>query len=316
MASDKEENLGQTSRGLHWEYQQSWYLLSILTFWFYWLPLVYTGLRVMDFRWIFWGVMYGSPVFISQLIDPGRFGAEVFFNRAIYAALAVGSIHAFMARGEFLERLAAIADERDALREQTRLKKELAQAPCAEEGQPAGAPAEPVVARRTLFDVNAMGERDFAMLPDMGPERARQAIALRESLGAFDSFDHFAAKMGLSDKTRSRLRPLFAETVVATTDMLSAELRVLPDGTRVLEINLASVDALASLPGIGRELARKAVMLREADGPFASGEDFRYRLGLSMDTLVPLLPLISTQRTPEKQAAGARVKPSGRIMDV
>ena len=88
-----------------------------------------------------------------------------------------------------------------------------------------------------------------------------------------------------------------------------------PDGTRVLELNLASADAIATLPGLDWELAKKAVQLRESGGPYTSTEDFRYRLGLSMDQLVPLHPLVSTHRVPMTRSTPG-VKPSGRIVDV
>jgi DNA uptake protein ComE-like DNA-binding protein len=173
---------------------------------------------------------------------------------------------------------------------------------------------EPVVSKRMLFDPDTMTERDFAMLPDMGPTLARQAVALREQLGGFKTFEHFAEKMALTPKTRSRLRPLFIEPP-PPAEAENTEYRQQVDGSRVLDINIVSVDALATLPGINRDIARRAVQLREADGPFSSAEDFRFRLGLSMDQLVPLQAIISTLRTAVKRA-DPKIKPSGRIVDV
>jgi DNA uptake protein ComE-like DNA-binding protein len=317
MGGDKTDNLGHTSRGLKWEYLQSWYMLSILTVWLYWVPLIYTGVRVMDLRWIFWGFLYGIPVFVSWFLHPEKYGLELYVNRAIYVSLIFSTIHAIKARGEFLERLVEIQDAREELRETTRQKKAMVEAQRrAELGLPAFdvAEAEPAVSKRMLFDPDTMTERDFAMLPDMGPALARQAVALREQLGGYTSFDHFAEKMALSPKTRSRLRPLFIEPP-PPAEAENTEYRVQADGSRVLDINVVSVDALATLPGISREIARKAVQLRDADGPYSSAEDFRFRLGLSMDPLVPLQPIISTLRTAVRRA-DPKIKPSGRIVDV
>jgi DNA uptake protein ComE-like DNA-binding protein len=317
MDSNNEESLGHTSRGLKWEYQQSWYMLSILTVWLYWVPLVYTGARVMDLRWIFWGFLYGIPVFVSWFLHPEKYGLELYVNRAIYVSLIFATIQAIRTRGEFLERLVAIEDDREELRQNTLHKKAMVEAQRrAEMGLPAFEmdEPEPVVSKRMLFDPDTMTERDFAMLPDMGPTLARQAVALREQLGGFKTFEHFAEKMALTPKTRSRLRPLFIEPP-PPAEAENTEYRQQVDGSRVLDINIVSVDALATLPGINRDIARRAVQLREADGPFSSAEDFRFRLGLSMDQLVPLQAIISTLRTAVKRA-DPKIKPSGRIVDV
>lgn len=319
---EQEESLGVTSRGLKWEYLQSWYFVCGLTVWTYWIPLVYTGIRIMDLRWIFWGLLYGIPSFLYMAVDLSRFGMQAQLTRAVYVALLFSLIHAIRARTEFLERLVAYQDEAEEAHQANLARRALAEA------QRRGQPVEPAaprtievveapaaVAQRALFDVNVLGVNDFAMLPDMGPETARQAVAMRERLGSFTSFDHFADKMGLAAKTRERLRPLFIQPAVAQPGNASDEFRTLPDGSRVLELNLASADAMATLPGLDWELGKKAVQLREAGGPFKSIEDFRYRLGLSMDQLVALHPLVSTHRTPVTSSTPG-VKPSGRIVDV
>jgi len=60
---------------------------------------------------------------------------------------------------------------------------------------------------------------------------------------------------------------------------------------------------------------RKAADRRDSGGPFKSAEDFRYRLGLTMDQLVPLKSVISMLRVPVK-STNPKVKPGGRIVDV
>lgn len=315
--------MGYTHKGTQWEYQQSWYLLALFTPWTFWFPLVYTGLRTLQFRWIIWGLFYGLPAFIKFGFDPADFGVEGFFKRWIFAALVVAAIHAFRARGEFLVRLASDNESHDLLMEGARLIKEGAQQAATdfiEESLPQQRQTEeprqvpaPVVTRppRRLFDVNRIGERELAMMPGMGPERARQAIALRESLGGFHSYDHFAEKLGFAPDAIERLRPLFIQPESDT--QLNPEYVEAPDGRRILEINLASAQAIATLPGMDFDLARRAVALRDTDGPYRSIEDFRYRLGLSLEIMIQVSPIISTVRTPPTVAKG--VKASGRIID-
>ena len=62
---------------------------------------------------------------------------------------------------------------------------------------------------------------------------------------------------------------------------------------------VTSTAALAHiLPHVREETARRAVALRDADGPYKNAEEFRYRLGLSMEVLGRIGPKISTLHTP------------------
>lgn len=341
-------NVGITGRGTRWERLQSWYLLSALTIWLYWLPFVYTGLRGGHPRWIGWGIAYGMPAFLLVLVPSGWLAQQLKYAMAL--ALVISTVHALRTRGEFLERLVDLEEEREALRERTRRRREAAAGSAEMPSQPAEpmtpapaapanarrmdlplagrqparqaepspptaevpAPAAPVLTAELRFDFNIMTERDFALLPDMGLALGRQAVALREQLGSFRSFDHFAEKMGLGPTACERLRPLFIEPP-PPEKAANSEYRQEIDGTWVLDINLVSVDALSTLRGFDHETARRVVQLREADGPFKSAEDFRFRLGLSLDQFIPLQGIISTYRTPGTAAAR---KPKGRIVDV
>jgi DNA uptake protein ComE-like DNA-binding protein len=356
---ERGERIGHTGRSLKWERMQCWYLLSALTVWFYWVPFVYTGLRGGHPRWIGWGLAYGIPAFVLLFLNPGSLAQQVKY--AMGLALVVSTVHACLARGEFLERLVDLQEEREALSERTRVRREAAQgrppaepddqdmeiirprpvepvhrrpepaprqarpvAPTREPIRPPPAPAAPSreaiaaeapeLQRELRFDFNKLTDRDFALLPDMGMARGREAVALREQLGGFRSFDHFAEKMGLGPTACERLRPLFIEPP-PPEKAENSEYRQEIDGTYVLDINLVSVEALTTLQGISHEIARKVVQLREADGPFKSAEDFRFRLGLTLDQFVPLQGIISTYRTPGSQAGAGR-KPKGRIVDV
>jgi DNA uptake protein ComE-like DNA-binding protein len=313
MARRKDEVMGHTHRGVSWEYKQSWYVLGLLSFWTYWFPLVYTGLRTFRFRWVFWGLVYGTPSFLTFIIDPADFGAEEFFRKWMFASLMVAGVHTFVARGEFLVRLADDHEEKESLMEEARLKREGGAGVAEEED---GMPAAPAPRSRFLLDVNTVGERELAMLPGMGSERARQAVALRTQLGGYRSFDHFAEKMALTTEVRAKLAGLFQqpEPEAPPSPTSSIEYHDTLDGRRVLELNVAGVEGFATLPGLNADLARKAVQLRESDGPYKSAEDFRYRMGLKMDVMNKIMPLVSTHRLPPSATPG--VKPSRRIVDL
>lgn len=65
-------------------------------------------------------------------------------------------------------------------------------------------------------------------------------------------------------------------------------------GTR--DINSLSEQELASLPGVGQALARKAVTLRDAQGQFGSLEEFAEAIGIKPQAVSRLRGLVSASR--------------------
>jgi DNA uptake protein ComE-like DNA-binding protein len=328
---DPDEIKGYTTRGRGWEARQSWFLVFFLFFFTYWVPLVYMGLRVLQFRWVIYGFIYAGPAAILGIMlgtsDMARAAAESAPQQAADMAVAahVGAlryawysaaafwvfalIHTWMAREEFLMRLAEAHDERDDMRARVRQKLEETL-----EGDPE-ATAAPA---RRLLHWNTATETELAMLPGLGPQRAKEALELRSQVGGFGSFHQFAERLQLSEQTQTRLRPLFAEDEFGKTAEIAPSdpaYRVLPDGRRVLELNWASAETLAALPGLGPEVGRRAVALRDGDGPFKSLEDFRFRLNLTMDAIIKITPYVSVISMSTKAAGGSGTKTGGRIVD-
>lgn len=331
---DPDEVKGYTTRGRRWEWRESWFLLFFLTFFLYWVPLVYMGLRVLQFRWVVYGILYAGPaallLFMIGTTDAAREAAQAVPQAAGDMAVAAHAgalryawystcafwvfalINTWVAREEFLMRLAEAHDERDEMRARV-LEKRLE----AEET------TEPARAAPRKLHWNSASEAELAMLPGLGPQRAKQALALRSQTGGFRSFRHFAEQLQLTDQTLTRLRPLFEAEEETASRPSSPEIaptdpayRMLPDGRRVLELNWASAETLAMLPGLGPELARRAVTQRDADGPFKSLEDFRFRLGLSMDAIIKITPYVAVISMSTQPAGGAATRTGGRIVDV
>jgi DNA uptake protein ComE-like DNA-binding protein len=311
------EVMGYTSRGTGWETRQSWFMLLFLTVALYWVPLVYMGLRVLEFRWVIYGVLYALPGALYVLVKASGFAAGSgavadYLGRSAGAFWFFALIHTWNARGEFLIRLAERQYEHEDLLERTRSRIDAVSSAGAHE-----APAAPAAPRR-LLDVNRVTEAELAMLPGLGPEHARQAMQLREEMGDYRSFADFAAKLQLPVAAGARLRPLFepdSEQVAPAIAKDDPAYRLLPDGSRVLEINWASAEALGALPGLGPEIARRAVTLRDGDGPYKSLEDFRYRLKLPMDVIIKIGPYVSVISTSTRPGGGGK-KTGGRIVDV
>jgi len=322
---------GFTTRGRGWEWRQSWFLLLFFTYFLYWAPLVYMGLRVLRLRWVFYAFLYAGPGALLALMlltagatreaiqaAPGgvdaalaaHAGAIQYLWYTTNAFLSFALIHTWLAREEFLMLLADQYDERDQRRELARAKRQ--------DLEMEATATRPPPAPKRLLQVNTVSEVELAMLPGMGPERARQALQLRAQQGGFRSFGDFCEQLQLAVPARERLRALFEPDPVAAPPQAAPDdpaFRVLPDGRRTLELNWASAETLATLPGLGPELARRAVTLR-GDGPFKSLEDFRFRLNLPVDVMIRISPLVSVISMSTRPGGGTDTKTGGRIVDV
>jgi DNA uptake protein ComE-like DNA-binding protein len=309
---DPDDIKGYTTRGRGWEARQSWFFLLFLTYFLYWVPLVYMGLRVLQFRWVVYGLFYAGPAASLALLlwlggMPDGVVRYSWYTTSAFWVFAL--INTWAAREEFLMRLAEAHDERDDMRARVRQKLEETLE---------GDPEATVTPARRLLHWNTATETELAMLPGLGPQRAKEALGLRSQVGGFGSFRQFAERLQLSEQTQTRLRPLFVEDEFGKTAEIAPSdpaYRVLPDGRRVLELNWASAETLAALPGLGPEVGRRAVALRDGDGPFKSIEDFRFRLNLTMDAIIKITPYVSVISMSTKAAGGSSTKTGGRIVD-
>ena len=124
------QEMGFTTRGLAWEWRQSWCLAFFLTFFLYWLPLVYMGLRVLQFRWIIYGLFYAMPVVLLGLVigaggagpDGTQFSSLTLHRmwQAVWGFWVISLIHTWSAREEFLSRVSEQAYDREELLERVR----------------------------------------------------------------------------------------------------------------------------------------------------------------------------------------------------
>jgi DNA uptake protein ComE-like DNA-binding protein len=301
---------GYTARGRAWERRQLWFLLLFLTYFLYPLPLAYMGLRVLQLRWVGYAIIYAVPGALLALALWLVRGMPEFAPaiRALWYATSAfwvfAFVHTMVAREEFLLRLADVHDEADELRAR------------AAERMERDYPAPPASPQNRKLDINGASEVELAMLPGMGPERARQALQLRAQHGGFRSFTHFADQLQLAPGVRGRLRGFFDDDPEPPQPPRDPAVRVHLDGRHTLELNWAGTEALAALPGLGPEAARRAVLLRESDGPFKSLEDFRYRVGLSADAMTKIAPYVSVIAMSARPDGAAEKKTGGRIVDV
>lgn len=82
--------------------------------------------------------------------------------------------------------------------------------------------------------------------------------------------------------------------------------------TAPIELNTASEEELAALPGVGATLARRAVELRESRGGFSSVDELGHALELKPHVVERLRPHLLVGARP---APRAEPRPSGRVVD-
>ena len=118
-----DEVMGYTHRGTQWEFIQSWPLLGLLTFYTFWVPLLYMGVRVFRFTWIFWGLSYAFASAVYALVPwpPEWAGMS---KRYVFGVLTIAAIHAWRIRGDFLVSLSEMIDEREERMAAARLKRD------------------------------------------------------------------------------------------------------------------------------------------------------------------------------------------------
>jgi competence ComEA-like helix-hairpin-helix protein len=73
-----------------------------------------------------------------------------------------------------------------------------------------------------------------------------------------------------------------------------------PKKSPLVDINHASVEEIATLPGIGKVIARRIIEFREKNGPFRRPEELLIIRGISEKRLKQILPLITLGPDPER----------------
>lgn len=137
-------------------------------------------------------------------------------------------------------------------------------------------------------------ELTSAGLPAKAAERV---IAWRTLIGPFKAPEDLARVKGIGKATLEKALPNVGvgdgktvakgETAFAEEDLLRAGDRT---GGRLVDINTASPEELAALPGIGKGTARKILEDREANGAFRTVDDLRRVKGLrNYDKIAPLV---------------------------
>jgi competence protein ComEA len=156
------------------------------------------------------------------------------------------------------------------------------------------------------IDADRASAAALARLPKVGPALAKAIVAFRQANGPFGGLEGLDRVPGIGPGLLEAVRPhvefgLGGQAVGGSGGQIAASRGIIPCGTpgglpgcpsTRLDLNLASVAALDSLPGIGPARAASIVQYRASHGPFRSVEELGRVSGMGPAALARVRDLV------------------------
>lgn len=120
------------------------------------------------------------------------------------------------------------------------------------------------------LNLNTATADELSRLPRVGPGTAQRIVEYRTAHGPFASLDGLLAVRGVDRSVLTAIRPL-----IAVGDTGAA-------GRALIDLNTATIEDLAPLPGIGRNTAACIIAHRQKNGPYDEVSDL-----LSVRSITP-----------------------------
>lgn len=140
------------------------------------------------------------------------------------------------------------------------------------------------------LDLNRATAGEILQLPGVGPVLANRIVSTRDDRGGFDSTDALRTVSGIGPARMDRVRPWVRNdaTSLAPVKQKSTTFQ------EAIDLNLATVDQLKTLPGVGAKIAQRIIDER-GKRPFASADDLRRVSGIGPKTLEKLRPFVTVK---------------------
>ncbi|HYC30824.1 MAG TPA: helix-hairpin-helix domain-containing protein [Gemmatimonadales bacterium] len=156
------------------------------------------------------------------------------------------------------------------------------------------------------IDADKAGALELARLPRVGPALARAIVAHREAHGPFGGLQGLDGVPGIGPGLLAAISPHLTFSAPGQPASVPAQIAA-PSGVEGcgtpghpgpcpsgrLNLNLASVAALDSLPGIGPTRAASIVQYRASHGPFRSVHDLGQVAGIGPAALARIRDLVT-----------------------
>ncbi|MGN0632006.1 MAG: helix-hairpin-helix domain-containing protein [Ruminococcus sp.] len=140
------------------------------------------------------------------------------------------------------------------------------------------------------LDLNAAGFEELKQLPGIGEELAANIIEYRDSIGGFCSRQQLLDVRGIGTGRFNIIYDLLYINgeICLTEDGVSAEIQPTEYDGSVLDVNKATAEEFAKLPGADIELGRNIVLLREEIGGFSNILELLYAEGMTEELYVSI----------------------------
>lgn len=145
------------------------------------------------------------------------------------------------------------------------------------------------------IDINSASADTLVSLPGIGPTKANAIVEYREENGFFSVTQELTNVKGIGEATLNSIR----EFVVCYIDNTEIKNKV---QNELIDINMATIDQLQTLPGIGPEKSQAIIDYRQNSGPFIHIHDLTKVKGIGNATLNNIKNLIYVKETETNKA--------------
>lgn len=190
---DRDNLPGIDNKGAAWKTANSGWI--IWTFFFgllSWVSFFYIGIRTKTEKWIYWGLFYFLPFFLVFILGE----VVPLFSILGYLAMVpmglMSIIHAFLAKNEYLQRLA-----------KTQEMAKLPPLPKKSEMK------EKPLDKASVF-INSDPPEKIAELPGFNIDLAVKVVLIRDMTGRFLSVEDFGKALSLEGSELNRLKPFIS----------------------------------------------------------------------------------------------------------
>ena len=145
------------------------------------------------------------------------------------------------------------------------------------------------------IDINSASADILVLLPGIGPAKANAIIEYRQENGFFSDTQELTNVKGIGEATLNNIR----EFVVCYIDNTEFKNKL---QNELIDINIATIEQLQTLPGIGPEKSLAIIDYRQNCGPFIHIDDLMKVKGIGDATLNNIKDLICVKETEIKKA--------------
>ncbi|MCK5655857.1 MAG: ComEA family DNA-binding protein [Candidatus Aureabacteria bacterium] len=141
------------------------------------------------------------------------------------------------------------------------------------------------------ININYAAMEELISLPGIGEKTAAAILTYREETGGFKSIDEITRVKGIGDAKFKEISPLITVEKANTPGLKNPRLKDFYG----LNINTATIQEIAMLPGFSKNQAEKIVRHRKINGPFKSTEKIVDIPGISYMTYFRIQKYITVE---------------------